>query len=52
MKNFAPDYGAIGFVTLELEPGTYYYDAEGNCGTWSGNFNIVGGNCSAILLDQ
>lgn len=48
----APDCGDIGYVTLDLAPGSYSYNAEDQCGSWSGMFTIQEGQCLSYLLDQ
>jgi len=48
----APDCGDIGYVTLELAPGSYSYNADDQCGTWSGLITIRDGECQTFLLDQ
>tara|TARA_B100000900_G_C20445769_1_gene660975 strand:- start:368 stop:529 length:162 start_codon:yes stop_codon:yes gene_type:complete len=45
MSNFsstgaAPDYEDLGDVTLDLAKGSYSYNAEDQCGSWSGMFTI------------
>jgi len=48
----APDCGDIGYVTLDLAPASYSYNAEDECGTWSGLITIKEGQCQTFLLDQ
>ena len=48
----APECGDTGWVTLELEPGTYSYNAVYLCGSWSNTFTIKSNGCHTELLDQ
>lgn len=48
----APECAEIGYVTLELAPGSYSYNANDQCGSWSGLITIKEGECQTLLLDQ
>ena len=47
----APDCGELGYVTLDLDPGSYSYNASDQCGTWSGLITVNEGSCLSYLLD-
>ena len=52
VNGVAPDCGDLGFVTLDLAPGSYSYNADDECGSWSGLITIYEGECQTLLLDQ
>jgi hypothetical protein len=49
----APSCGTVGYLTLDLDPGSYSYNAVDKCNvTWSGTFNITENGCFRLLLDR
>ncbi len=49
----SPDYGANGFVTMSLAPGTYTFDCTDDCsGSWSPTITVRDNVCTAQLLTR